>query len=75
MQTRGSGLWYEHDHLRLLNVDRDINLGFWSAVLSHGQIQDFKLFKYEACGFDTIRSIQSNALMGLLERMGSLQTA
>ena len=41
MQTKGSGSWYVHDHVKLLNVDRDINLGFWSGVLAHGHVQDF----------------------------------
>ena len=62
MQTRGNDHWYTHPLVRLGNVTKEINYGYYSHVVSEGCPDDFDLFTYKPTGFSTRKSIQSNWL-------------
>lgn len=69
MNTRASGLHYIHDHIKLCNPTAAYDFGFFQIATSQGHPRDFLLYKYEATGFDTLKSLQSNFLIDALHVM------
>jgi hypothetical protein len=62
MKTRTSGHWYEHDHVILGNVEKEMPFGWYTYCVANGNPADFVVKKMEAVDYDTDKSIQSTWL-------------
>lgn len=66
MFSRKNGEPYEHDLVRLQNLDVEIKLGSVDIVSACGRTDDFKVHRYTATGWETDASLMTNYLQDRL---------